>query len=195
MSNQLDTTVDIWEYFYRVRMPYMQTRTLEDIRQKGTVISGVASYDADIGNQLITMCLNIDQMAEYFREGVPIRVCDPKDTKQIYEAISRHIHAWKGQLERGINIGDAPIEDLILLDRLAHTVYEHAKYHFTNEGANSVFAQHLGRISMLNNSNFFSSKVQQDDGILRINGDNGGYEERDSLQDFFKSRSGSLRSF
>ena len=193
-----DTTARLWDYLYKVRIPYMQSRTIQDIRDHGTVISGVASYDADINNQMLTTMIPISTMVDYFKEGVPIRVVDASDCKRIYEDISQHIYAWKSRLERGINIGDAPIEDLINLDRFANTVYEHAKYQFTRETANSIFAQHLGSIQRINSSNFFSKPITavtgDDDGIVRINAEEK-ISDRDSLGEFFKSRASFIRRY
>jgi hypothetical protein len=183
-------------------MPYQQTRTIEDLRAHGTVVSGIPSYDNDISNQMVTMMLTIDQMVEFYRRGIPVRVCDVADTKRIYESISQHIYSWKSRLEKGINIGDAPIEDLIDLDRFANAVYEHAKYEFTEETANSILAQHLGTIQRLNSTNFFNKQMLQnikgagdEDGIIRINQEKPKEPERDSLQDFFKSRIDNLKRY
>lgn len=196
-NGPIDTTKKLWEYYYRVRMPYMQTRTVQDIREKGTVVSGIPSYDRDIPNQLVVMMLTISQMADYFKEDVPIRVCSEADVKTIYEDISQHIHAWKARLERGINIGDAPVDDLILLDRFANSIYEHAKYQFTPEMAQSMFAQHLGSVQRINVSNFFNkppakfaAKPGEED-IVRINANP--EPERDSLGEFFKASLINLR--
>lgn len=195
----IDTTVALWEYLYKVRIPYLQSRTIEDIREKGTVISGIASYDADIKNQMQTTYLSINQMVDYYKEGVPVRLCEKDDPKRIYEAVSEHIHAWKYQLQNGINIGDAPIEDLILMDKFASTVYEHAKHHFNDDTTNSILAQHFGKISSINQANFFTpssdiaKKVKHEaDGVVKINSDE---VERESLGDFFKSRVSYLRRF
>src|SRR5574343_2048969 len=115
----VDTTVKLWEYYYKARIPTLASRSIQDIREKGTPISGVPEIDKDLKNQWTTTYLTIRQMVEYFQEGISVKVVDIKDTKAIYEAISEHIHAWRERLERGINIGDAPIDDLIAMDQFA----------------------------------------------------------------------------
>ncbi len=200
-QKQIDTTVKLWDHLYKVRIPYLASRSIEDIREKGTVISGIESYDADIPNQMQTTYLNIDKMVEYYREGVAVRVCNVADTKEIYEAISAHIYAWKYNLEKGVNIGNAPIDDLILLDRFANTVYEHAKYHFTDDTMDSPFLQQLTSVQRITVSNFFTKGAFADqtadnpDGVVMINADADKIEDRDSLSDFFKSRSKFIRRF
>ena len=53
-TNGSKTEVKLWEYFYRVRVPYLQSRTVEDIRTTGVNVTGIPSIDNDIKNQLIT---------------------------------------------------------------------------------------------------------------------------------------------
>lgn len=199
-SSPVDTTKRLWEHLYRVRVPYLRSRTIDDLRNTGTVISGIASYDKDIANQMQNMYLSVSGMIDYYKEGVPIRVIESKDTKQIYEDISNHLHAWKTRLEKGINIGDAPVEDLITMDRFANSVYEHAKFQFTAEMAQSIFAMHLNSVQRINASNFFTKKATQlltgkpgEEDVIRINADDKPKEEeRDSLGEFFKSRLGNI---
>lgn len=200
---RVDTTIKIFDYLYRVRINYMLSRSVEDLRQNGMTISGIASYDADIKNQMINMQLSIAQMVDYFAEGVPVYVTDPKDTREIYESISAHIYAWKSRLERGINIGDAPIEDLINMDKFANSVYAHAKFLICNDTGNSVFAQYMSKVQRLNQSNFFSKRIiankpeSSSENISDRFSDRKKEEEegRDSLAEFFKSRSQHLRRY
>lgn len=203
-AERVDTTIKIFDYLYRVRINYMLSRSVEDLKQNGTTISGIASYDADIGNQMINMQLSIAQMVDYFAQGVPIYVCDTKDTKEIYESISAHIYAWKARLERGINIGDAPIEDLINMDKFANTVYTHAKYIICNDTGNSVFAQYMAKVQRLNQSNFFTKRTLVNQPSTSSESISDRFSEpkkqeeddsRDSLAEFFKSRTQHLRRY
>lgn len=199
---RVDTTIKIFDYLYRVRINYMLSRSVEDLRQNGTTVSGISSYDADIKNQMINMQLSIAQMVDYFAEGVPVYVVDVKDTKEIYESISSHIYAWKARLERGINIGEAPIEDLINMDRFANSVYAHAKFLICDDTEDSIFAQYMSKVQRLNHSNFFSKRIIANQPSTssenigdRFSEPNKEEEGRDSLAEFFKSRTHHLRRY
>jgi hypothetical protein len=190
----IDDQSKIWTHLYRVRLPYLKSRTISDIKEKGVVLSGVPEIDRDIRNQWMVTMLSIAQMLEYYKEDVPLRVTSGSDVKEIYQHISDYIYAWKQRLERGINIGDAPIDDLIMLDRFANTVYEHAKYQFTPDIIESIFAKQLGQVQKLNATNFFNNQNMRDtgfstdeNGVTRIKPDQE-IPDRDSLSDFFKSR-------
>jgi len=178
-----DTSEKITGFYYKVRFSYLQSRTVNDLKNTGVVITGVREIDKDIENQLITTYLTIEQMVKYFQEGVSIRVVLQSDIKLIYEAIDNYLEAWKAQLTYGVNIGGAPFEYLMAMDRFANSVYEHAKYHFTEDNISSIMARHLSEISGLNGQNFFrqvpvvnnATKTEEEEG-------------RQSLNDFLESR-------
>lgn len=188
-ANTSKTEVKVWEYFYRVRVPYLQSRTNEDIRRTGVNVTGIPSIDNDIKNQLVTCMLPIAYMIDYYRNGVHVLIPASTDIKDIYDTISDHLYAWKKMIEYGINIGDAPVDDLIEMDRFANSVYDYAKYQFTPDILNSLIANQMNAIQRVNASNFFANTNKFEtnaDGITMINGEN--IPERESLADMFKNR-------
>jgi len=197
MMNHLDTTKPIWEFYYKVKIPYLQSRTETEMKLYGIRLSDVKELDNSVHQEWMTTMLTIAQMLEYYEKGCPVKVVNYNDTKSIYEAISNHIHYWRNKLERGINIGDAPIDDLILMDQFANTVYEHAKYQFTREIVDSLFIRNINDGNRVSTTNFFKPSVlnqlnkssSNPDGVTRINGsDEQPLEDRESLSDFFKGR-------
>lgn len=195
-----DTTVNLWEWYFKVRVPYLQSRSIEELRLTGTVLSGVKEIDNDIKNQWLTTMMPVAYMVELYQKNIPVKVVDSKDTKLIYDFISEHLHAWRHRLSQGINVGAAPINDLIAMDEFANLVYEHAKYQFTRDIVDSLFGQHLQSIHQFNIHNFFNPKVlasleDSNDGI-RINSDTpdtSDIPDRESLSEFFKDRIINLR--
>lgn len=174
-------------YYYKCRFSYLQSRTVEDIKNTGVVITGIKEIDKDIDNQLITTYLTIEQMVNYFKEGVSIRLTSQSDIKIIYAAIDEYLESWKSQLTYGVNIGAAPFEYLMAMDRFANSIYEHAKYHFTEDAISSIMARHLSEISGLNNNTFFrqtpvsSHKTEE-------------HVDRESLGHFLENRMINFRS-
>lgn len=184
------------EEMFLARVPYVQSRHPEDIKHFGVRVSGIKKYDKNIQNELITTMLSVTSMVNYFKEFVPIRIVQYTDTKLIYDLISDHILAWKRKLERGINIGDSPIQELIEMDKFANAIYDHAKYQFMTEEVNSLLAKAMNNTQMLNASNFFKTKELNDIsnksrdtfGITQV--DNGTIDvpERESHAEFFMNR-------
>lgn len=188
-----DTTTLIWDHLYRCRIPQLDSTSIDYMRAMGSYITGDPGIDREMSNQWITTMINIDTMVEYYRQGVAIKVCNYSDTKHIYEAISEHLLAWRTRLTHGINIGDAPIEDLILMDEFANVVYDHAKYQFTRDMVDSMFAKELEGITKYNALNFFASKptpqhATDEQGGVRINSLVPDVPDRDSHSEFLKQR-------
>jgi hypothetical protein len=139
-----DTTVGIWDHVYKCSIPMLASRHIEDIKDSGVHLSGDPDMDADIKGRQFVCYINIDKMVEYYREGVPVRVLDRKDTREIYDAISKHIYAWMEQVKHGVNVGGTPIDDLILMDRFASSVYEFARHLFEQDDYATLLSRHFG---------------------------------------------------
>jgi hypothetical protein len=194
-----DTTVGIWEHLFRVSVTSHGLRGVSGLRQSGVLLSGHQEIDKDAGNREVVTYMCINDMLELFRVGTPIKVCNVADTKKIYDNISAHLQMWKYQLEKGVNLGNAPIEDLMLLDRFANTVYAHAKYQFRGDVLDNIVAKHFAQMGRVGTHNFFNpgalfkvsgANVQTTpDGVTMINGDPVDKPpERESFNDFFQER-------
>ncbi len=195
-----DTTSLIWDHLYFCSVPQLESTSVQYLRQHGTYVTGDKGIDQEMSRQWLNTMININTMVEYFREGVAIRVLHYADTKIIYESISEHLAAWRNLLTRGINIGDAPIDDLILMDEFANVVYEHARYQFTQETVASILGQHMGNLTRFNNSNFFNAattrKMQDNnDGIIRAKEFESDTPDRESHSQFLKNRIVGIRNW
>ena len=196
-----DSTVLIWEYLFKARIPEIASRHPEEMKLLGTRVSGVKEIDKDIHSQWLTTMLSIDQMVDLYKRGVAVRVVHYDDTKTIYDYISKHIYIWKDRLEKGINVGNAPIDDLIAMDEFANLVYDHARHLFTREIADSILNRHIAGIMRFNPNSFFnhnaikSMNTQNNNGVVHINKDpDPTTQDRDSLGEFFKSRLITMRN-
>ena len=195
----LDTTTYIWDYYFSARVPQLDSTSLDYLRMYGSYTTMDRDIDQTLSNQWLTTMMNINQMVDYFKDGVQIRIVREEDIKTIYEYISLHLEAWRERLTRGINIGDAPIDDLIAMDSFANVVYVHAKHQFTREMVDSLFANALSNTISLNHTNFFNSNVKTPERIDigtggRITVDAEPEPQRDtSLADFLKNRLVRLR--
>ncbi len=160
MQEDKPSSYYIFEILFRVRVPQLQTTSATYLKIFGAPTTGHNGYDRDLMNQLIDTAIPISKMVEYFGKGIPVRIVRQDDTKLIYDYIEKHLLAWRRQLEHGLNIGNAPVDDLILMDQFANSVYEHAKYNFTKEIADSLFVRQLSGISGgINRNNFLSPLV------------------------------------
>lgn len=184
-ESERDTRWPIFNSLFYCRIPYLASRTVEDIKQFGMPISGDAAYDRQTANELVHRMITIAQMIDYYKRGVRVEIVDPAETKKIYEHISAHLTAWANVLEGSVNRGNAPIDDLLLMDNFANAIYAHAKYHFPKEQVDSVFARSLGGVLGMSRRNILGSKpVVKEEGREEPPA----YPERRSFSEIFSQR-------
>lgn len=139
----LDTTIGIWEKKYMVKLPAIGGTSTSFLRHHGTYITGDKNIDRSLNRDWIATYLSIDQMLDYYRDGVSIAVVNPKDCKKIYEDIEAHLTAWVDQLQFGLNNYNAPLKDLVDLDNFAGVVYPHAKKHISEALINNALGRRM----------------------------------------------------
>lgn len=122
-----DTTEALWDRLFMVKVPQLQATSIEYLKQYGTYITGDKLIDKYNTNAYMTTYLSIEQMVTLFQNNVSIKVVQYEDTKKIYDIIHEHLSVWADHLKHGLNIGDAPIEDLIEMDKFAEVIYPYAK--------------------------------------------------------------------
>ena len=171
--------------------------SLEEIKHFGMPTVFDQGIDRSMAENWNTIMIPISKMVDYHKEGVTVKVVSRKDIEKIYTNISTHLQAWKSQIERGINIGNAPIDDLIAMDEFANTVYAYAKYQFTRQTIDSLLAQHMSSITMFNKFNILKKKeeigVTVNGDVTTVNGSSEPILERESMTDIFKNSPAGIR--
>jgi hypothetical protein len=158
VQEQLPTDYYIFEKLFWCRIPFNQSRSVEHIKHFGTPMSGDPERDQQTANELVDRMITIERMVEYWKGGVQVHVRNRADTKLIYEYISNHLQGWKNHLGHSLNVGDAPLQDLVDLDEFANVVYSHAKYQFTKEFVEDVLHRRLGSVLKVGRSQLFQPK-------------------------------------
>jgi len=147
----------IWTWRYKCRIPVFHSRTVEDVRRNGVIVTGDKKLDQDLKDDWLSRYMTINDMIEFFKRDVPVRVINVKDTKDIYDTIQTHLMQWLENIRVGMNVRDAPIDDLLNMDRFAALVYPYAKHFFTPETLQSELARSMSDVQRVNMTNFFSN--------------------------------------
>lgn len=134
----------IFNYQFRCRMPALASRSAEDIQRYGVRAWGDPVRDRQAIEELIERPLTISQMADYFAEGVTVRIVKHADTEAIYTAVQTHLERWSGYVRSSLTPQRAPLEDLIKLDKLAHAVYRHAVVYKASPQLESMLTNSMG---------------------------------------------------
>lgn len=156
---------EMWEEYFMVRILYLQSLSRKHIEAYGVRISGIEEIDRYQSQREIVTQMTIDQMFEKHREGATIRVLNYDDTARIYNIINQHLIAWAEYLSRGVNVGNAPLKDLIELDAFANIVYDKARCVFTEEMRKYAQEDNFMKIQEINFFNILQNA--RDSGVRR----------------------------
>ncbi len=133
----------IFERKYEVKIKKIDNMSVEEIELYGMYSTGMGDYDSELNNELIVRWLSINEMVEYFKRGKPFRIVNVKDTEEIYDFIHKYLLSWKERLQNSVNIGNAPVDDLIALDSMATAIHgyacEHMKVQLTQSSLINYF--------------------------------------------------------
>ena len=121
-----DTRYDLWYIRYQCRVPFIQTLSLEQLEEDGLPTSGDKHHDHAMQWEPKLISIPIHRMAELWSSGANISLVNKSDAPKIYEAISRHLFAWKHHIENSYNPSKVPHDDLLILDQFATIIYDHA---------------------------------------------------------------------
>jgi hypothetical protein len=185
----IDPTVKIWEELYLCRVSNFKTMSVDYLKIFGTPTSNMPAVDDELSKELIQVMIPIATMIDYYKEGIPVRIVKSSDTKFIYEAISTHLTYWKDQLATGFNTRNAPVDDLIIMDRFAQEIYPFAQVHFDHTLIDSLLVQGLTKASNFNTQNILrniSSNLKPPEDKL---------PERSSMADFLKDKKIGIRKW
>lgn len=130
---------ELWDRYFTVRYNYMQSRTPEQIRQRGMISTGYKHLDEQLANQEITTQLSIDGMFELHRSrNITIKLVDYNDAATIYQIVHNHILKWVSYLQFAVNFDPDVIKDLIELDKFAALLYPYAENVFTERDRTAI---------------------------------------------------------
>lgn len=192
-ENQRDTAWYIWNKLFMCRVPYLQSMSPDYVRHFGVPMSGDPVRDKAIVSEKITTMLTIAQMVEYFSKGVTVGVVKHADTSLIYQYISDHLNAWRQQLEVGLNNRDAPLDDLLAMDRFASAVYVHAKQHFDDEFVEGIIARRMRGAMRVNRTNLFLRRPGDPKPVPGEEPQAPAKPERNSMAEVFASRRATVK--
>lgn len=123
LSEVQRTGAPIWTDLFRVVVPYKYLVSQEQLQTFGLPHTGSDDLDQEAHNAMTTAYWTIDQIVESFRSGTRVTLPSKHELKIIYDTVYSYLLAWKDVLQYGINVGEAPIEDLLLLDQFAGSLY------------------------------------------------------------------------
>jgi len=163
----------IFERKYEIRIRMIDNVSIEEVEFYGMYTSGDKELDNELQNELIVRWLSINEMVEYFKRGKPFRITHVKDTEEIYGFIHQYLLSWKLKLENSVNIGNAPVDDLIALDQMASLIHGYACEHMKVEKSQSSLMNYfasvgLGRKSQVSHTEPEATQTRRHESLAEI---------------------------
>lgn len=198
-----DTATPLFTQLFMCKYSPIYAMDEDELKHYGVYSTGDKSLDKDIlGYQQTIGMLTIDRIIELYKVDCPISICKREDTIKIYELIQDHLYAWLERLEYGVNIYNAPIEDLIVLDEFAQKIFQYVGPEYkAREIKNDIHARltRYGKYNVLNivkkplSLQSDNVKVDEEDGSVEINTPKDDTPKRESLADMLKQSLMNLR--
>lgn len=151
-----DSTFYIWDMLFMASVPESALINIEEYKIRGRPSTGDLELDRMNSNALTTTWMNIARMVEFRTMGVPVRIHSDEDVKTIYEYIQHHLLAWSSKVQRGGNNIDAPLDDLLAMERFAEEIFQHAKWMFGDHNPTQDFTMMLAQLGIRTNRNLFA---------------------------------------
>ena len=184
-ESERDSSYYIFVPLFKCQVSNIQTMSIDYLQLHGMPSCGDTRLDKETANELITRMLPISEMVKFFNKGVLVQVSNYQDTVKIYEYISNHLNFWKQELTVSLNTRGAPIEDLMMIDKFANAVYQHAKYQFDDVVVDSIIARRMSSVMSFNRENIIKHMYTPE--AATINGEEEEQPERASMADVFSS--------
>lgn len=133
----------IFDHLFQCRVRGMDLISEEEMRTFGNYTTLDRGIDRALMDDQRILYWPIEKMADLYSEGGQVGIVNYNDTEIIYDYVTRYLNAWREHLLHGVNTGNAPLDDLLSLDRFANSVYGHAKYLMAEHGGMSEFERFM----------------------------------------------------
>lgn len=191
LGETIDVNVPSHEYvfkrMFKCVVSQMDITSKEYLKKFGVFTTGDPGIDREMANQPIVTYKTIADMVDLFRQGITVRIPSQTDCKTIYEYVDYHIQSWAQAVQNGLNLGSAPLEDLVEMDKFATKLYPYALNNQHIMENTTVFMKHVGN-TYANIDNVLGStsiieppKDTEDDNLPKM-------PQRESFAELFISR-------
>lgn len=125
--------VAIFDDLYVVGIHRSMRKLTSELATEGEYVTGDRQIDRNAMMDIEPVPMTINRMVEHFRDGADIYLRSSEQASKIYDAIERHLAAWRNLVNEGLGVSDGPLDDLIVMDRFSLNVFRVAKYFKANK--------------------------------------------------------------
>lgn len=117
-----------WRLFnkrYRVSSKFIETLTIEELRQRPFLETGFEEFDEMFKEEEITRWLTVDEMVELYHRNVGFKVLYHRDLNAIYNDIHDHLCMWCAYLQTDYSAKQVPLSELNMMSDFATVILGH----------------------------------------------------------------------
>lgn len=126
----------IFHYPFHCRIPKYATYTYSQIEKYGTYST---KDEEQAVYQPVDKILTINEMTDFYRDGIVVELAKPMESDKIYNIIMDHLKMWR---DYGLQFGhpyEPPMDDLYRLNELAMLIHPVA----TNYGESPIYEKDI----------------------------------------------------
>jgi len=113
---------------YKIRYNFFQSRSIEDIRERGVYVTGIKAFDSQIKNEQVDGYMTIQMAMDLFKRGVEMALVNPSELMPMYNEISDYLEHSMKLVQDSPNAQEETIRKIIDVDTFCRAVFEHAKF-------------------------------------------------------------------
>lgn len=156
-----DTTVGIFDRRFLVRIPTIATIPEWELEEFGVLNTPGIDVPTHLQQDMTARYTTIAEMTVVRNRGFKIEVPNPDDIIEIYDAISKHLYAWKVHLETSLNTRKPPMDDLVELDDFATEIFNLNKHRIAGKQDIAAFKTPMERSGLGRILNRFKPHEEQ----------------------------------
>jgi len=122
-----DHTDLIWDRKFQVVVPIVAVKSIETLRRRGLVLTGIKEIDERAHERLIYPYLSINDIIEVEDKGFEVNYLSLNTVIEIYNTTKEYLDFWKGIINtRTVDVHsfrDYPVDDISRIESFMHSIY------------------------------------------------------------------------
>jgi len=153
---------------YKIRYNFFQSRSIEDIRQRGVAVTGNKKFDAQAKNETVDGIMTIRMAMDLYKRGVDMWLVNHSELMTMYNEISDFLNQAIRRVKDSPNAQEDTVRDILEVDAFCKVVFEHAKFEIkVNQDVHEFVraASTHQDLPLINDSIFVDPRANYDDRI------------------------------
>ena len=154
---------------YKIRYNFFQSRSIEDIRQRGVYVTGNKKFDSQAKNETVDGIMTIRMAMDLYKRGVDMWLVNHNELMIMYHEVNDFLNQAIRRVKDSPNAQEDTVRDIIEVDAFCKVIFEHAKFELkVNQDVHEfVRAASSGQaLPLMNDSIFVDPSANYDDRVV-----------------------------